>query len=159
MASTTAIAYVGLGSNLGDRAGLIATAIERLRQLGDVTAVSSLVETAAVGGPAGSPPFLNAVAAVRTTRPAEDVLRVLLGIEADLGRVRTVRWGPRTIDLDLLLYGDRVVDLPQLTVPHPRLHQRAFVLGPLAEIAPGIVHPTLNVSVVTLLGQLAAKTA
>jgi 2-amino-4-hydroxy-6-hydroxymethyldihydropteridine diphosphokinase len=140
------IAYIALGANLGDRAHSIGAALDRLRSepLIIVRKVSSLLENPAVGGPTGSPPFLNAVAEIATTLPPRDLLGRLLDIERDLGRRRLGKWGPRTIDLDLLLYGDQAIDEPGLTIPHPRMHERDFVLGPLVEIAPQIVHPILN---------------
>ena len=102
--------------------------------------MSSVYETAPVGV-TEQPEFLNAVAALETCLPATDLLDVLLNLENKLGRVRTFRWGPRVLDLDLLLYGDAQIMLPSLTVPHPRLRERAFVLVPLAEIAPELVLP------------------
>ncbi len=152
----TATAYLALGSNLGDRRGYLERAVEALRALPgvEVVRVSSLYETAPVGGPPGQGPYLNAVVEVRTDLPAEALLRSLLAIESQLGRVRQERDGPRTIDLDLLLHGDLVCDGPDLTVPHPRLHERLFVLRPLAEIAPGVVHPVRKRTVLELLADL-----
>ena len=156
VASELIIAYVALGSNLADRPAHIAAALDRLRQTPGVrvTAVSTLLENPAVGGPAGSPPFLNAAAELLTDLPPHELLRELLAIEGQLGRVRAERWGPRTIDLDLLLYGDWVIESPDLTVPHPLMHARRFVLQPLAEIAPGAVHPIRSATVAKLLRQL-----
>jgi 2-amino-4-hydroxy-6-hydroxymethyldihydropteridine diphosphokinase len=135
-------AYVGLGSNLGNRQDNLRSALSRLAALPTITVtrVSSLYETAPVGV-TNQPNFVNAVAALETALPAVDLLDILLHLENQLGRVRTFRWGPRVIDMDLLLYGDKQIDLPSLTVPHPRLRERAFVLVPLAEIAPELVLP------------------
>jgi 3-oxoacyl-[acyl-carrier protein] reductase len=149
-------AYIGLGSNLGDRRAALDRALAELRSRAGVAVVrtSSVYETAPVGGPPGQGPYLNAVAELRTDLAPADLLRTLLDVETGLGRVRTEKDGPRTIDLDLLLYGDAVSDDPGLTLPHPRMHQRLFVLQPLAEIAPGAVHPVLRRTVADLLADL-----
>ena len=137
-------AYVGLGANLGDREGTIRRAVELLgAEPGvEVVAVSALRETDPVGY-ADQPRFLNGAAAVETELAPRELLDRLLAVERELGRVRGEgpRYGPRAIDLDLLLYGDRVVDLPGLTVPHPRLAERRFVLEPLHELDPGLRLP------------------
>jgi 2-amino-4-hydroxy-6-hydroxymethyldihydropteridine diphosphokinase len=137
-------AYVGLGSNLGDREGTVRRAVELLGEAEgiDVAAVSTLRETEP-WGPVEQPPYLNGVAAVETELEPRALLDVLLDVERRLGRVRAAgeRWGPRTVDLDLLLFGVLVVAEPGLSVPHPRLHERRFVLEPLAELAPGAVVP------------------
>ena len=130
-------AYIGLGSNLGDRQSTIEAAISALP---GVVAVSRLRETEPVGV-LDQPPFLNAAAALETTLSPRELLGTLLAIERELGRERRERWGPRTIDLDLLLYGDAVVEEPGLTVPHPRLHERHFALEPLHELDPELVVP------------------
>ena len=142
----SAIAYLALGSNLGDRQDNIGRAIARLDAVPGVRVLrrSSLYETAPVGGPAEQGSYLNAVVEVTSTLGPDDLFASLQGIETDLGRVRTVKDGPRTIDLDILLYGDLVIDSLRLTIPHPRLHERLFVLEPLDEIAPGVVHPKLG---------------
>ena len=131
------VAYVGLGSNLGDREATIRAAIAALP---GVVAVSALRETDPVGV-VDQPRFLNGAARLETDLSARQLLDALLAIERELGRERRERWGPRTIDLDLLLYGDTAVDEPGLTVPHPRLHERRFVLEPLAELDPALVVP------------------
>jgi 2-amino-4-hydroxy-6-hydroxymethyldihydropteridine diphosphokinase len=154
--SAPVIAYVALGANLGDRAANIRAALEALNGAPGtrVRRVSSLLENPAVGGPADSPPFLNGVAEVETLLPAEDLLRELLEIERTLGRDRRAKWEPRPIDLDLILYGDRVIDAPSLQVPHPLMQERRFVLEPLAEIAPQAVHPVSELTVGEMLADL-----
>ena len=132
-----ATAYISLGSNLGDREAMIRAAIEALP---GVVAVSELRETEPVGL-VDQPPFLNGVARLETELSARELLEALLAVERQLGRERRVRWGPRTIDLDLLLYGSETLEEPGLTVPHPRLHERRFALEPLAELAPSLVVP------------------
>jgi 2-amino-4-hydroxy-6-hydroxymethyldihydropteridine diphosphokinase len=150
-------AHIALGSNLGDRAANLHRAIDLLRATPGihVTAVSSFLDNPAVGGPAGSPPFLNAAASLETTLPPDRLLRRLLEIEHEMGRQRRQKWEPRVIDLDLLLYGDRVIHTPELKVPHPLLPERDFVLKPLAEIAPDIIHPVSRRSVREMLLELA----
>jgi len=130
-------AYIGLGSNLGDREATVEAA---LAALPGVIAVSRLRETAPVGV-VDQPPFLNGVARLETELSPRELLDTLLAVERSLGRERRERWGPRTIDLDLLLYANEVVDEPGLTVPHPRLHERRFVLEPLAELDSSLVVP------------------
>ena len=131
------VAYVGLGSNLGDREETIRRAIAALP---GVLAVSELRETDPVGV-TEQPAFLNGAAALDTELSPREVLDTLLAIERQLGRERRERWGPRTIDLDLLLYGGETVDEPGLTVPHPLLHERRFALEPLADLDPELVVP------------------
>jgi 2-amino-4-hydroxy-6-hydroxymethyldihydropteridine diphosphokinase len=134
-------AYVGLGSNIGDREGMLRRALELLGRRARVVAVSSFRETEP-WGVAEQPDFVNAVAAIETELRPRELLDDLLSVERELGRVRTgPRFGPRTIDLDLLLYGDLQLDEPGLTLPHPRLHERRFVLEPLFELDPALVVP------------------
>jgi 2-amino-4-hydroxy-6-hydroxymethyldihydropteridine diphosphokinase len=140
-------AFVGLGSNLGDREAALRGAVAALAaEPGiEVLSVSTLRETDPVGLTA-QPRFLNGVAELETELPARELLERLLAVERRFGRVRegVPAQGPRTLDLDLLLYGDERIDEPGLTVPHPRLHERRFVLEPLAELAPGLVVPGLG---------------
>lgn len=135
-------AFIALGANLGDPAAAVRLACEVLADLDGVElrAVSSLYRTAPVGL-TGQPDFINAVAEISTDLDPQALLALLLGIEAAQGRIRHEKNGPRTLDLDLLLYDDLELDLPELTLPHPRLHLRAFVLQPLAEIAPDLRIP------------------
>jgi len=135
-------AYVGLGANLGDREATLRRALELLGERVDVIAVSRFRDTAPVGY-TDQPRFLNAAARVETELAPRDLLDVLLAVERELGRVRegAPRFGPRTIDLDLLLYGDETIDEPGLAIPHPRLHERRFALEPLAELDPDAVVP------------------
>ena len=130
-------AYVGVGANLGDREATIRAA---LAELPGVVAVSSLRETDPVGV-AQQPPFLNGAAALETELAPRELLGVLLAVEQKLGRERRERWGPRTIDLDLLLFGPETIDEPGLTVPHPRLHERRFALEPLLDLDPELSIP------------------
>ena len=131
---------IGLGSNLGDRHSHIASGIQSLSMVGDVVSVSALYETEAQGGPEqGS--FLNAVAVADTDLPPRKLLEALLSIEQDHGRRRRERWGPRTLDLDILIYGRENIDETGLRVPHPELTNRRFALQPLVEAWPGVVLP------------------
>ncbi len=146
----TLCCYVGLGSNLGDRVAKLAAARRRLNEAGRLVARSSIYETAPWGVDPGQPDYLNQVVSLATPLPPADLLKLLLTTELDLGRVRTTPGGPRLIDLDLLLYGERVIDEPGLTLPHPRMCERAFVLAPLAEIAPDVTHPVNGISISAL---------
>ncbi|MCZ6538924.1 MAG: 2-amino-4-hydroxy-6-hydroxymethyldihydropteridine diphosphokinase [Chloroflexi bacterium] len=137
-------AYIGLGSNLGDRSKNLSGAVERLSRIGRIDAISAIYETKPWGVDGYQPRYLNQVAAVHTMLDPLEVVAELLGIEHSLGRTRREKNASRTLDLDLLLHGESVVDASGVSVPHPRLHERAFVLVPLAEIAPDIKHPVLN---------------
>jgi len=143
-------ACVGLGSNLGDRRGHLRAGLTGLRRSGRVLAVSPLYETEPLGL-REQPAFLNAVARMETALPPRELLRALLEAEAERGRARREKDGPRTLDLDLLLYGDEVIEEEGLTVPHPRMHLRRFVLVPLAAVAPWWRHPSLGKTVQELL--------
>lgn len=134
---------LGLGANLGDRLEALREAVARLDASGmRIVASSRVWETDPVGGPPGQPPFLNAVVRVETELAPMEVLAAARGVESGMGRTREVRWGPRTIDVDVLLIDDLVLDDPDLTVPHPRLAERAFVVLPLLDIDPDPVLPS-----------------
>ena len=139
------VAYVGLGANVGPREVTLLRAVDLLAEADDVEvlAVSQLRETEPVGV-LDQPSFLNGAVRVETSLAPRVLLELLLGIERSLGRVRAERWGPRSVDLDLLVYGDETVDEPGLRIPHPRLPERRFALEPLAELDPDLVVPGLG---------------
>ena len=147
--------FVGVGSNLGDREFLIRKAVEAMRDLPRtlVVRVSSLYDTDPVGE-VDQPAFLNAAVWLETTLEPRELLWQLLLIEKRMGRVRSQRWGPRPIDLDLLFYGEETVDEPDLKIPHPEAHRRAFVLLPLVELDPDFVHPSTGESIRKLIKKL-----
>jgi 2-amino-4-hydroxy-6-hydroxymethyldihydropteridine diphosphokinase len=149
-------AYIALGANLGDREKNISRALGQLDHPPQtrVMRVSPLIENPAVGGPADAPPFLNGVAEIETILDARELLHHLHEIERALGRQRREKWEPRIIDLDLLLFGDQIISTDELTVPHPLMHTRRFVLEPLAQIAADVVHPTMKVTIADLLQKL-----
>ena len=145
-------AYIGIGSNIGDRSGNIDRALNMIRsmQKTEIRRISSLIET----DPAGGPPqgkYLNGAIEIATDLSARRLLENLQQIESLMGRTRTIRWGPRIIDLDILLYGNDIIDEEGLVIPHPRMHERLFVLKPLCEIAPEAWHPVLRKIVRDLL--------
>ena len=133
-------AFLGLGSNLGDRRAHLERAVARLAAAGDLVAVSPLYETEPVGGPAQGP-YLNVVVELHTDQSARRLLERCQALEGAAGRVRGVRFGPRTLDADVLVVGDERVADPDLVVPHPRMWERRFVLAPLADLAPDLVAP------------------
>ncbi len=151
-------AYLGLGANLGECRKTIARALSLLSETAGISVlqVAGMIETDPVGGPENQPRYINTACSVETTLQAQELLSVCLQIEKALGRDRSpsaVRWGPRVIDIDLLLYDNAVLDEKNLQVPHPRMHERGFVLQPLDEIAEGVYHPVLNQTVRQLLNE------
>jgi len=143
---TMAIAYISFGSNIGNRIGHIETALRIIRTNPCVQPsmqISSYYETEPIGY-TNQPKFINGAAKIGTTFSCEDLLKFLQSVECMLGRERTIRWGPRNIDLDILLYDNACISQPNLQVPHPEMHTRAFVMVPLSEIAPEITHPILG---------------
>jgi 2-amino-4-hydroxy-6-hydroxymethyldihydropteridine diphosphokinase len=153
---TEVTAYLAFGANLGDRKKNIRAALEILGNLDgiEVRHVSSFLENPAVGAGPEAPPFINAAAKITTTLGSHALLHRTLQIEQQLGRVRREKWEPRIIDIDLLLYGDEIISSQELVIPHPLMHERRFVLQPLAEIAPEAVHPVLQMTVAGLLQNL-----
>ena len=150
--------FIGLGSNLGEREAMIRQALEEITRLPatQLLRASSLYDTEPAGE-VDQPNFLNAVAQIDTELTARQLLWNLLLIEKRLGRVRTQRWGPRTIDLDLLLYGNLIVEEPDLVVPHPELTRRSFVLVPLVELDPLLVHPGTGETLLSHLSRLTTR--
>ncbi len=147
------VAYLSLGSNVGDRAANLREALAHLEEAGRLLAVSAFYETQPVEVP-DQPWFLNCVAAIETEKTPREILQLALHIEAAMGRLRMRDKGPRKIDIDILLFGDWVVDEPGLKIPHPSMHRRRFVLEPLAEIAPEARHPALDKTAPELLSEL-----
>ncbi len=144
-------AYLLLGSNEGDRKGWLVKAMDLISELcGNIINKSSIYQTAA-WGITTQPDFLNMVIMVQTTQAPEDLLHTILNIETAMGRHRTIKWGPRIIDIDILFFNDITLNIPELIIPHPFLQDRRFTLLPLAEIAPDYIHPVFNKSVTTLL--------
>ncbi len=147
------IAYIGLGSNIGDSKATLEAAVQVFAEFGAVTAQSSWYKTAPVGYE-NQPWFFNGVVELETDCTPHDLIVRLQQIEHQFGKNTPFRDGPRTIDLDILLYDDRIINTPDLIIPHPRMHERAFVLVPLYEIAPALVHPTSKKTIAELLAAL-----
>lgn len=150
------LALIALGANLGEPRATLSWAKEQLATVGTVVAASRLYRTAPVGGPPGQADYLNAAVALRTPLAPPELLAALLSFERAAGRERRERWGPRVLDLDLLAVGSRALRTKELELPHPRLLERAFVLAPLAEVAPDWVHPERGLCVRDALGQVSA---
>jgi 2-amino-4-hydroxy-6-hydroxymethyldihydropteridine diphosphokinase len=152
------LAYLSLGSNMGDREAHLREALTRLAALGRITKVSSLYETEPVEF-AEQPWFLNCALELETAQTAQQLMRGILQIEQEMGRRRTQPKGPRSIDIDILSFGDELLSSPELTIPHPAMEERRFVLEPLAEIAPEVLHPLLKKTIRELLLALPAGQA
>jgi len=145
--------FLLLGSNLGYRYSYLEKAIKNIEAIAPVIKTSSVYETQS-WGKTDAPDYLNQVILLRTNLPAQTILQKVLAIEKQFGRERDEKWGPRTIDIDILFYGDEIINEPGLQIPHPELHKRRFTLEPLAEIAPNLIHPILNKNILQLKNEL-----
>ncbi len=152
--SNQSIVYIGIGSNLGDRVMYLGNAVKAIKQLGDSIALSSVYETEPFGVDDVQPMYLNMVMAISTNLGQGDLLSEMLKIEQSNGRIRNCPNEARTLDLDILMFDDEVIQTPGLIVPHPRMHKRAFVMLPLAEIAPDVLHPQLRLTVSEIASDL-----
>ena len=153
---STVTTYIGVGSNLGNKEANLRKALAMLIETPgiEIRRISAFLTNPAQGGPEGAPEFLNCAVEVVTSLSPKDLMKRLLEIEQQIGRIRREKWEPRVIDLDLLLHGNTILSTDTLSIPHPLMHERLFVLKPLAEIAPNALHPTLGVNVKTLLHKL-----
>ena len=151
----SAIAYVGIGSNVGDKPFNCRYSVDKIDQLPGchVTACSSIFKTEPEGV-TGQDWYANCVVQVKVSQRPSKLLKGLIGIESDMGRIRKERWGPRIIDLDLLLFGQEIIESDNLIIPHPLLHKRRFVLDPLVQLAPDLMHPVLKLTISQLLNRL-----
>lgn len=147
------IAFIAIGSNLGNRIENCDKALREISDFAEISAVSSIYETEPVGKE-DQPDFINCAAKIETDLSASQLLLSLQSVESKFGRERVRRWGPRTVDLDIIFYDDLAIETEELVIPHPAAHLRRFVLEPVCEIAPDFVHPVLKVSVSTLLSNL-----
>ena len=152
------LVYLSLGSNIGDRESHLRDAISRLEKKGRIKSIASFYETEPVEF-TDQARFLNCALALETEEAPEQLMESVLHIEQEMGRVRQQNKGPRTIDIDILLFSDTIIDSPKLTIPHPAMHERRFVLQPLSEIAPEVRHPVLKKTIRELLGALPAGQA
>jgi 2-amino-4-hydroxy-6-hydroxymethyldihydropteridine diphosphokinase len=152
------LVYLSLGSNIGDRESHLRDAISRLENQGRIQSIASFYETEPVEF-TDQARFLNCAVALETEEAPEQLMESVLHIEQEMGRERQQNKGPRTIDIDILLFSDTIIDSPKLTIPHPAMHERRFVLQPLAEIAPEVRHPVLKKTIRELLGSLPAGQA
>lgn len=152
-----ALVFIGLGSNLGDRANHLKSGVEALRYLGELIAVSNVYESEPVGVSQPQPAFLNMVVSMETGLAPASLLDEMLAVEQRHGRLRQRRNAPRTLDLDMLAYGELVMGRQDLTIPHPRIQDRAFVLMPLTEVAPGFLHPVEGVSLAEMMVDVSSQ--